>query len=42
MRWKAEHLQEAEANARRAAEGDRERGWSPEYAEKWAREKAPK
>jgi STE24 endopeptidase len=42
MRWKAEHLPEAEANARRAAEADRQRRWSPEYAEKWAKEKAPK
>jgi STE24 endopeptidase len=42
MRWKAEHLQEAEANARRAAAADRQRGWSPEYAEKWAKERASK
>jgi STE24 endopeptidase len=32
MRWKAEHLAEAEANARRAADADVERGWSPERA----------
>lgn len=42
MRWKAEHLKEAEANAKRAAEADRQRGWSPQYAEKWAKEKAPR
>jgi STE24 endopeptidase len=41
MRWKAEHLEEAEANARRAAEGDRQRGWSPESAAAWARAHAP-
>jgi STE24 endopeptidase len=42
MRWKAEHLQEAAANARRAAEADRERGWSPQYAEKWTEERTPR
>jgi STE24 endopeptidase len=41
MRWKAEHLREAEANARRAAEGDGRRGWSPQSAEAWARAHAP-
>jgi STE24 endopeptidase len=41
MRWKAEHLGEAAANAARAAEGDRRRGWSPAAAEAWAREHAP-
>ena len=41
MRWKAEHLAEAEANASRAAEDDRRRGWSPATAEAWAREHAP-
>ena len=33
MRWKAEHLAEAEANARRAAEADRARGFTPERAD---------
>ncbi len=42
MRWKAEHLAEAQANAERAAEDDRRRGWSPESAEAWAREHAPR
>jgi STE24 endopeptidase len=42
MRWKAEHLQESEANARRAGQADRRRGWSPESAARWARERAPK
>jgi hypothetical protein len=41
MKWKAEHLVEAEANARRAAEWDRQRGWSPESAKAWAREHEP-
>ena len=41
MKWKAEHLVEAEANARRAAEGDRQRGWSPESAQAWGREHEP-
>jgi len=41
MRWKAEHTAEAEANARRAAEGDARRGWSPQVAEAWAKEHAP-
>jgi STE24 endopeptidase len=41
MKWKAEHLADAEANARGAAEGDRQRGWSPESAEAWARQHAP-
>jgi STE24 endopeptidase len=41
MRWKAEHLGEAAANAARAAEGDRQRGWSPAAAEAWAREHDP-
>lgn len=42
MRWKAEHLADAQANALRAAEDDRRRGWSPESAEVWAREHAPR
>ena len=42
MKWKAEHLAEAEANARRAADDDRRRGFSPESAEKWAKEHEPK
>ncbi|MGA7991178.1 MAG: M48 family metallopeptidase [Thermoanaerobaculia bacterium] len=42
MRWKAEHLAEAEANARRAAERDRQRGWSPESAKAWARDHEPR
>lgn len=42
MRWKAEHLAESEANARRAADGDRHRGWSAESAEAWARAHAPR
>jgi len=42
MNWKAEHLVEAEANARRAAEWDRQRGWSPESAKAWAREHEPR
>jgi STE24 endopeptidase len=42
MRWKAEHLAEARANAFRAGEDDRRRGWSPESAEAWAREHAPR
>jgi Zn-dependent protease with chaperone function len=41
MRWKAEHLKEAAANAARAAEDDRGRGWSPATAEAWARAHAP-
>jgi STE24 endopeptidase len=41
MRWKAEHLALAAANATRAADDDRHRGWSPEKAEAWAREHAP-
>jgi Zn-dependent protease with chaperone function len=41
MRWKAEHLAEAQANAERAAEQDRQRGWSPATAEAWARKHAP-
>ena len=41
MRWKAEHLGEAAANAARAAEGDRQRGWSMAAAEAWARAHAP-
>lgn len=41
MRWKAEHLAEAQANAERAAEADRLRGWRPATAEAWAREHAP-
>jgi len=32
---------EAEANARQAAEKDRQRGWSPESAEAWARAHGP-
>jgi STE24 endopeptidase len=42
MRWKAEHLAEAEANRQRAAETDRRRGWSTQSAEEWAREHEPK
>ena len=42
MRWKAEHLAEVEANARRAAEADRQRGWSPQSAEAWAKAHEPK
>jgi STE24 endopeptidase len=42
MRWKAEHLAEAQANASRAAEDDRRRGWSPATAEAWVREHAPR
>jgi STE24 endopeptidase len=42
MKWKAEHLAEAEANARRTAEWDRQRGWSPESAKAWAREHEPR
>ncbi len=42
MRWKAEHVAQAEANARRAAEADRLRGWSPQSAAEWAREHEPK
>jgi STE24 endopeptidase len=42
MRWKAEHLEQAEANAARAAEADLRRGWSQASAEKWAREHAPR
>jgi len=41
MRWKAEHLAEAQANASRAAEDDRRRGWSPATAEAWAAAHAP-
>jgi STE24 endopeptidase len=41
MRWKAEHLALSAANAARAAEDDRRRGWSPEKADAWAREHAP-
>jgi hypothetical protein len=41
MRWKAEHLAEAEANEARAAEGDRRRGWSRATAEAWTREHTP-
>jgi hypothetical protein len=42
MRWKAEHLEEAQANAFRAAEDDRRRGWSPATAEAWARQHVPR
>ena len=42
MRWKAEHLADAQANAARAAEDDRRRGWSPEVAEAWAHQHAPR
>ena len=42
MKWKAEHLAEAEANARRAADDDRRRGFSPESAEKWAKQHEPR
>ena len=42
MRWKAGHVAEAEAHARRAAEADRLRGWSPQSAAEWAREREPK
>lgn len=42
MKWKAEHLVEAEANARLAAEGDRQRGWSPESAKAWAHAHEPR
>lgn len=42
MQWKAEHLADAQANAARAAEDDRRRGWSPQSAEAWAREHAPR
>jgi STE24 endopeptidase len=41
MKWKGEHLAEAEANARWAAELDRQRGWSAESAKAWAREHEP-
>lgn len=42
MKWKAEHLAEAELNARRAAEADRRRGWSLEGAEAWLRAHQPR
>jgi len=42
MRWKAEHVAEAEVNARRAAEADHLRGWSPQSAAEWAKEHEPK
>ena len=42
MRWKAEHVAEAEAGARRAAGADRQRGWSPQSAAEWAREREPR
>lgn len=41
MRWKAEHLELAAANAARAATDDLRRGWSPASAEAWARAHAP-
>jgi len=41
MRWKAEHLAEAQANASGAAEEDRRRGWTPATAEAWARAHSP-
>lgn len=41
MTWKAQHLAEAEANARRAAEADRQRGFSAESAQAWSRRHAP-
>jgi STE24 endopeptidase len=41
MKWKAEHLTEAEASARRAADDDRRRGWSPETAAAWAKAHEP-
>jgi STE24 endopeptidase len=42
MTWKAEHLAEAEANARRAAEADARRGWTEQGAAAWAREHEPR
>ena len=42
MRWKAEHVAEAEAGPRRAAGADRQRGWSPQSAAEWAREREPR
>jgi len=42
MKWKAEHLQEAQANAARAAADDLRRGFSPESAEAWARAHEPR
>jgi STE24 endopeptidase len=41
MKWKAEHLAEADANARRAAADDERRGWSPESAAAWSRAHEP-
>ncbi len=42
MKWKAEHLGEAQTNAARAAADDLRRGFSPESAEAWAREHEPR
>jgi STE24 endopeptidase len=42
MRWKAEHLAESEANARRAREQDAARGWSEETARTWAKAHEPR
>ncbi len=42
MKWKAEHLREAEVNAARAAADDLRRGFSPESAEAWARAHEPR
>ncbi len=41
MTWKAEHLAESEANARRAAAADRLRGFSPARAEAWVKAHQP-
>jgi STE24 endopeptidase len=41
MKWKAEHLAEAGANARRAAAADERRGWTPESAAAWSRMHEP-
>jgi Zn-dependent protease with chaperone function len=41
MKWKAEHLAEAEASARRAAQDDRRRGWSTEAGQAWSRKHEP-
>jgi STE24 endopeptidase len=36
MKWKAEHVEEAAESARRAAEDDARRGWSPASAAEWS------
>jgi STE24 endopeptidase len=41
MKWKAEHLAEADANARRAGAADERRGWTPASAAAWSQTHEP-